>query len=390
MNPEATPSLFDERLARRLDGLLTLTGALLLLGIELVALGSGERVRGLFVIELFSLSLLAFAGFLRFARTPWLAVLAAALILLLCLRVSWFHRDIPTAAFPLALGLLTGLFLWRSGLPRAVSATLIPTALSLAVLMAYELGTFSAPLLWGFIAASARSRPLPEQPGPARWQGGHRWWRVLVAALVMILLTSAYHLLREPLELDTRPLFNAALLFGAVTNLVWCAAWLMLLRGVKELGSSTFWSAMRLGVGIQLVLVVLLMGAHVYGIAEELRRWPAYVAAGHSLTLAVLGRMLPLALLCVLLGTGRRHPGRLLWPWLVLGSEGLTLAYRTVIVAFELDRSDAMLIVIGGLVSVFELVAIGGLMRSLRDGWVDTSVADAFSEEPRVIGPGPG
>lgn len=385
VNPK--PSLFDEALARRLDTLLTAVGALLLLGVELAALAQGDRLRALFLVEAFSLSLLAFAGLLRFARAPWLAVLSTTLVLILCLRISWFQRDLPAPLFPLALGLLTNLFLWRSRLPRPVIMALIATSSSLAVLMTLERGTFSAAVLCALIAASARSQPISEPSGSAHWRGDQRWWFVLVAAMAMMLLSSTFHLLREPLELASRSLLHTAILLGAVTSMVWLMAWSMLLRGVVGPGSSTFWGALRLGVRIQLVLVVLLMGAQLYGLAGDRVHLLAYVAAGHSLTYLILGRMVPLALLIILRGAGRARADRLPWPWLVVGMDGLTLSYRTALVALELDRTDAAVVAVGGLLMVLELVATWGLMRSLRDELRDTSVADTFSSDPETPEP---
>lgn len=384
MSANPQPSLFDEDLARRLDTLLTAVGALLLMGIELAALADGAYVRALVVVEVFSLSLLAFAGLLRFARSPWLAVLSAALALVLALRVSWFRDDLPGELFSLALGLLTALFLLRSRLPGLVMAALIPTALSLAMLMSFEPGPAAAPVLYAFIAVSARSRPLPGPPGLARWRGGNRWWSVCVAAMLLFLVPGIYTQLREPLELWSRELFQAAVLVGLVTSLVWLLAWTMLLRGMESLGSSSFWSAIRLGVWTQCVLLVLLIGAQLYGLAEGHEHWPPYVAAGHSFAFMVFIRTTPLAVFLLLRGSRSRLHRRLFWPWFMLAADGLGLAFYTADLVFTLDRMEAAVATLHGLLFVVGLVAMWGLMRALRDELSDTSMADTFSSDPET------
>lgn len=387
MSATPQPSLFDEDLARRLDTLLTAVGALLLMGIELAALADGAYVRALVVVEVFSLSLLAFAGLLRFARSPWLAVLSAALALVLALRVSWFRDDLPGELFSLALGLLTALFLLRSRLPGLVMAALIPTALSLAMLMSFESGPPAAPVLYAFIAVSARSRPLPGPPRLARWRGGNRWWSVCVAAILLFLVPGVYTQLREPLELWSRELFQAAVLVGLVTSLVWLLAWTMLLRGMESLGSSSFWSAIRLGVRIQCVLLVLLIGAQLYGLAEGHERWPPYVAAGHSFAYMVFPRTTPLAIILLLRGSRSQLHRRLFWPWFMLAADGLGLALFTADLVFTLDRTEAAVATLSGLLFVIGLVAMWGLMRALRDELSDTSMADTFSSDPETPEP---
>lgn len=389
MSSTPRPSLFDEGLARRLETLLTAVGALLLLGIELAALAEGAGVQALAFIEVFSLSLLTFGALLRFARSPWLAVLSVALALVLALRVSWFRNDLPSELFPLALGLLTCLFLLRSQLPRPAIAALIPTALSLGALMAFELASYSALVLCALIAASARSRPLPAPPDPARWRVGHRWWFVCLAALCLFFVRGLYHQLREPLELWSRALFQAALFSGLVASMVWLLSWSMLLRGMESLGSSTFWSAIRLGVRIQFVLLALLMGAQLYALAEGHERWPSYIAAGHSFLFLVFIRLSPLAALLILRGPGSGRRRRLFWPWFVLASDGLSLLLYTLHQALAWDRTEAAVATLHGLVVVVGLVAMWGLMRWLRDELRDTSMADTFSSDPETPETGP-
>lgn len=387
MSSNPTPSLFDEGLARRLDTLLTSVGALLLLGIELAALADGAPVRGLAYIEVFSLSLLAFAGLLRFARSPWLAMLSTALVSVLSLRVSWFRNDLPGELFPLALGLLTGLFLWRSSLPRPVATALIPTALSLAVLMTFELGALSAIALYALIIASARSSATSAPAGRAGWRGDDRWWFVCVSSLVLMLGVGVYHQLREPLELWSRSLFNVMLLGGLVTSLIWLLAWSMLLRGLDGVRHSTFWSAIRLSVGIQVVVVVLLIGTQLVGLAAGHDRWPPYIAAAHSFAFVLLIRMTPLAVLSILRGLVSGRRSRLFWPWFFIASEGLSLALRTTQQALTLDRTATVAVSLHGLSLVIGIVAMWGLMRSLRDELSDTSIADTFSSDPETPEP---
>ncbi|HRE90773.1 MAG TPA: hypothetical protein PK095_16730 [Myxococcota bacterium] len=381
MSAAPTPSLFDEGLARRLDTVLTAAGALLLAGIEGAALIEGERVRALFMIEAFGLSLLAFAGLLRFSRAPWLATLSTVLVLVLCVQVSWFRTTLPPQIFPIALGLLSSLFLVHARLPRAVVVALIATALSLAALLALEQGSFSAILLYALIAWSARGQTPPEPTANARHLGDRRWWPVYLAALVLMLVLGTYNQLREPLELFSRPLFEASLVFGTVTTLVWLWAWWMFVGAIHDLRRSAFWSAIRLGVLIQAGLTGIILGLQLYGLAGDHERWPSYVAAGHALTFVTLSRVFPLAILCLLPGSGMGGRRRLTWPWLVVVSEALTLVFRTTVLAIELDRTAPVMVSLSSLLFLFGLVTMWGLMRSIHETLADTSMADAFSSE---------
>jgi hypothetical protein len=404
------PPLFDERLAMRVDTLLTATAALALVLIQVVNLVSGSRIEALFTLELLASTCLPWSLARRFHRIPIVAVVLVLATLASTLGLAWYSSKLPAFLVPTLHGLVTCAFIVSARLPRPAVVALVAVALGLTVVRLVDLGVLGpmavhglrsdlypvaaagVPTLWLLVALSARpaTRPPPPSNAPPRWAARPQaWWRTyriaLVASLVMSVVWATVRWLDVPFGSVG---FNIASVLTGWAGLLFVVAFLGPLRLVEGRSGTSFWGGQDLFLKTLIALLVLVMAVQIYDLATNGGRWQDYILGVGSMFFVTSSHLATTLALLFLLHPAGRHPtlgqdplgrARRRWGYLVLADLLLGVVFYSLRDLFDLSRNGATVWALAVVSAIFGAVAAWGLLRTLHRDIEEATLSDTFS-----------